>query len=41
MKLTGQVAVDDTPVDVEAVLAEVEDVRLEEEARQRYLQSAE
>ncbi|MCY0857198.1 MULTISPECIES: PA4780 family RIO1-like protein kinase [unclassified Cupriavidus] len=41
VKLTGQVAVDDTPVDVEAVLAEVEDVRLEEEARQRYLQSAE
>lgn len=41
VKLTGQVAVDDTPVDVEAVLAEVEDVILEEEARQRYLQSAE
>lgn len=41
VKLTGQVAVDDTPVDVDAVLAEVEDVILEEEARQRYLQSAE
>ncbi len=41
VKLTGRVAVDDTPVDVEAVLQEVEDVRLEEEARQRYLLSAE
>lgn len=39
--LSGQVAVDDTPVDVDAVLQEVEDVRLEEEARLRYLQSAE
>ncbi|KDP84363.1 PA4780 family RIO1-like protein kinase [Cupriavidus basilensis] len=41
VKLTGRVEVDDRPVDVEAVLQEVEDVRLEEEARQRYLQSAE
>ncbi|MGO4330161.1 PA4780 family RIO1-like protein kinase [Cupriavidus sp. M-11] len=41
IKLTGRVAIDDSPVDVEAVLQEVEDVRLEEEARQRYLQSAE
>jgi RIO kinase 1 len=41
VKLTGKVAVDDRPVDVQAVLLEVEDVRLEEEARQRYLQSAE
>ncbi|WP_454719511.1 MULTISPECIES: PA4780 family RIO1-like protein kinase [Cupriavidus] len=38
--LTGHAVVDDTPVDVDAVLREVEDVRLEEEARQRYLQSA-
>ncbi|MGO4579939.1 PA4780 family RIO1-like protein kinase [Cupriavidus sp. 2TAF22] len=41
IKLTGRVAIDDSPVDVESVLQEVEDVRLEEEARQRYLQSAE
>lgn len=41
VKLTGRVEVDERPVDVEAVLLEVEDVRLEEEARQRYLQSVE
>ncbi|MDB5777228.1 MAG: serine protein kinase [Herbaspirillum sp.] len=37
--LTGYVAPDDTPADVGAVLREIEDVRLEEEARQRYLDS--
>ncbi|HEY4316425.1 MAG TPA: PA4780 family RIO1-like protein kinase [Herbaspirillum sp.] len=35
--LTGYVAPDDTKADVGAVLREIEDARLEEEARQRYL----
>jgi RIO kinase 1 len=34
--LTGHVEADTTPVDLEAVLQELEDTRLEEEARQRH-----
>jgi RIO kinase 1 len=34
-KLTGHVEVDTTPVDLEAVMQEIEDIRLEEEARVR------
>ena len=39
--LTGHVELDQTPADVEGVLREVEDVRLEEEARRRRLSEAE
>jgi len=35
LPLTGYVELDQTPVDVDGVLSEVEDVRLEEEARRR------
>jgi len=35
LTLTGYVELDQTPVDVDGVLSEVEDVRLEEEARRR------
>jgi RIO kinase 1 len=35
-QLTGHVEADTTPVDLEAVLQELEDTRLEEEARQRH-----
>jgi RIO kinase 1 len=34
-KLTGHVEVDTTPVDLESVMQEIEDIRLEEEARVR------
>jgi len=34
-KLTGHVEVDTTPVDLEAVMQEIEDIRLEEDARVR------
>jgi RIO kinase 1 len=36
MKLTGVVAVDSTPVDMDGLMQELEDTRLEEEARVRY-----
>jgi RIO kinase 1 len=39
--LTGYVAPDETRADVGAVLREIEDARLEEEARQRYLSAVE
>ena len=39
-KLTGHVEVDTTPVDLEAVLQEIEDIRLEEDARVRREQEA-
>jgi RIO kinase 1 len=39
-KLTGRVAIDKRPVDVGAVMEEIELARLEEEARIRYLQQA-
>jgi RIO kinase 1 len=38
-KLTGQVELDTTPIDLEAVLQELEDTRLDEEARLRYEES--
>jgi RIO kinase 1 len=37
--LTGHVEQDTTPVDLEAVLQELEDTRLDEEARLRYEES--
>jgi RIO kinase 1 len=37
--LTGHVEADTTPIDLEAVLQELEDTRLDEEARLRYEQS--
>lgn len=37
-KLTGRVELDTTPVDLDAVLQELEDTRLDEEARQRHEQ---
>ena len=38
-RLTGEVEQDTTPIDLEAVLQELEDTRLDEEARQRHEQS--
>ena len=38
-KLTGRVELDTTPIDLEGVLQELEDTRLDEEARLRYEQS--
>jgi RIO kinase 1 len=39
VQLTGRVELDTTPVDLDAVLQELEDTRLEEEARVRHEQS--
>jgi RIO kinase 1 len=36
VKLTGRFEVSDTPADVDAVIREIDDVIMEEEARQRY-----
>jgi RIO kinase 1 len=39
VKLTGRFEVSDRPADVDAVIREIDDVIMEEEARQRYKQS--